>query len=258
MDSLAPIISNMTYYLPITCAVGLFSVLFWILLFSRNQKHIDRRGLPLKDDFLHSLQPKLARPQPTEHEACPICYCDFQDAVRLSCGHTFCDLCIRSWFEDSSEQNWCPQCRTVLFALPRQPISLLGLMHRVNLVGSSVVLFSSLVLIGLDVASRRNWWWRPLIVAVPSIYSLFIYWRVIQVHGINGRWWRTGGNEDRATTGYVAIHIYGLIAMMNAARTLLRDLQDSLWGQEQLRNQRDAFIDAVWTRISTGKWPISQ
>jgi hypothetical protein len=54
--------------------------------------------------------------------ACPICQCNWRDeqdniassSVRLrttSCGHTFCDSCIRQWFRLS---NRCPVCRVNL------------------------------------------------------------------------------------------------------------------------------------------------
>lgn len=40
--------------------------------------------------------------------SCPICQNVFVDPKRISCGHTFCNLCIISWLEN---KNNCPLCR---------------------------------------------------------------------------------------------------------------------------------------------------
>lgn len=40
--------------------------------------------------------------------SCPICQNVFVDPKRISCGHTFCNLCIISWLKN---KNNCPLCR---------------------------------------------------------------------------------------------------------------------------------------------------
>lgn len=43
---------------------------------------------------------------------CPVCYCGVGcrgDACILKCGHRFCNVCIKGWFEAGKDS--CPMCR---------------------------------------------------------------------------------------------------------------------------------------------------
>ena len=50
----------------------------------------------------------------TEKSECPVCY-DVKAEKSLSCGHTLCHDCSRSWFATKST---CPMCRTVVSKTP--------------------------------------------------------------------------------------------------------------------------------------------
>ena len=41
---------------------------------------------------------------------CPICQDIFDEPMRITCGHTFCDTCLKKW-EKKSGNNKCPLCR---------------------------------------------------------------------------------------------------------------------------------------------------
>ena len=41
---------------------------------------------------------------------CPICQEIFDEPIRITCGHTFCNLCLTKW-EKKSRNNQCPLCR---------------------------------------------------------------------------------------------------------------------------------------------------
>lgn len=61
-----------------------------------------------KPAFIAALQPVDMEPD----DMCPICYNAYEDAVKLSCGHTYCDGCIKTWCMD---KDTCPMDRSVLF-----------------------------------------------------------------------------------------------------------------------------------------------
>lgn len=58
---------------------------------------------------------------------CPICFEYFHSSVTLPCSHTFCGLCVSSWFRSSLS---CPQCRTDVTSLPVHNRALDDLVHR--------------------------------------------------------------------------------------------------------------------------------
>ncbi|GAB9473365.1 hypothetical protein Gpo141_00010516 [Globisporangium polare] len=58
---------------------------------------------------------------------CPICFEYFHSSVTLPCSHTFCGLCVSSWFRSSLS---CPQCRTDVASLPVHNRALDDLVHR--------------------------------------------------------------------------------------------------------------------------------
>lgn len=58
---------------------------------------------------------------------CPICFEYFHSSVTLPCSHTFCGLCVSSWFRSSLS---CPQCRTDVKSLPVHNRALDDLVHR--------------------------------------------------------------------------------------------------------------------------------
>ena len=43
---------------------------------------------------------------------CPICQEIFDEPIRITCGHTFCNICIAKW-EKKSRNNQCPLCREI-------------------------------------------------------------------------------------------------------------------------------------------------
>ncbi|XP_060929459.1 E3 ubiquitin-protein ligase TRIM35-like [Limanda limanda] len=45
-----------------------------------------------------------------EDLCCPICHDVFRDPVILSCSHSFCKDCVKSWWEDK-EVKFCPLCK---------------------------------------------------------------------------------------------------------------------------------------------------
>ncbi|XP_036957875.1 zinc-binding protein A33-like [Acanthopagrus latus] len=53
-----------------------------------------------------------------EYLCCPVCQDVFKNPVVLSCSHSFCKDCLRSWWRQKQMQD-CPVCRTV--SLTRQP-----------------------------------------------------------------------------------------------------------------------------------------
>ncbi|TYZ59065.1 hypothetical protein PybrP1_012608 [[Pythium] brassicae (nom. inval.)] len=63
---------------------------------------------------------------------CPICFEYFYASVTLPCSHTFCGLCVSSWFRSSLS---CPQCRAEVQSLPVRNRALDDLVQR--LVGES-------------------------------------------------------------------------------------------------------------------------
>ena len=44
----------------------------------------------------------------SKHLICIFCQDTFYDPTRLSCGHTFCEVCIKEWIKSN---NLCPICR---------------------------------------------------------------------------------------------------------------------------------------------------
>ncbi|CAM5158347.1 unnamed protein product [Eretmochelys imbricata] len=46
-----------------------------------------------------------------EEATCPICLEYFTDPVTLECGHNFCHVCVSQYWEGSSTDTSCPQCR---------------------------------------------------------------------------------------------------------------------------------------------------
>ena len=47
-------------------------------------------------------------------EECPICY-NNQTSCSLVCGHSFCRVCVKSWYYKSTDQCTCPMCRRDLY-----------------------------------------------------------------------------------------------------------------------------------------------
>lgn len=68
-----------------------------------------------KTAFIAALQPVDMEPD----DSCPICYDAYDNAIKLSCGHTYCDGCIKTWCMD---KNTCPMDRSVLFQGPISPL----------------------------------------------------------------------------------------------------------------------------------------
>jgi hypothetical protein len=60
-----------------------------------------------------AMPPKFAAP-PSQHLTCVICTELFSKPVRIPCGHTFCEACIKEWVGMAArgEKKGCPQCRT--------------------------------------------------------------------------------------------------------------------------------------------------
>lgn len=58
---------------------------------------------------------------------CPICFEYYHASVTLPCSHTFCGMCVSSWFRSSLS---CPQCRTDVTSLPVRNRALDDLIHR--------------------------------------------------------------------------------------------------------------------------------
>ena len=45
-----------------------------------------------------------------EDLCCPVCHDVFRDPVVLSCSHSFCKDCVKSWWKDK-EVKECPLCK---------------------------------------------------------------------------------------------------------------------------------------------------
>ncbi|XP_077390570.1 E3 ubiquitin-protein ligase TRIM69-like [Festucalex cinctus] len=45
-----------------------------------------------------------------EHLQCPTCLDIFKDPVMLLCGHSFCRVCVQTWWQEKGQQS-CPVCR---------------------------------------------------------------------------------------------------------------------------------------------------
>ncbi|TDH68894.1 hypothetical protein CCR75_005831 [Bremia lactucae] len=80
---------------------------------------------------------------------CPVCMEYFYGSATLPCSHTFCGLCISSWFRTSLS---CPECRNVVKTVPVRNRALDELIEK--LVGEKET-FKSLV-------RRRAWMQRRL------------------------------------------------------------------------------------------------
>jgi hypothetical protein len=56
---------------------------------------------------------RRAHPGDSETMECPVCYCN--DATcHLVCGHSFCQGCVKEWWNKSTDNN-CPMCRAPLY-----------------------------------------------------------------------------------------------------------------------------------------------
>lgn len=98
---------------------------------------------------------------------CPICFEYYHASVTLPCSHTFCGLCVASWFRSSLS---CPQCRTDVTSLPVRNRALDDLVHR--LVGHTEG-FQALVARRLKAQAdgdRVESSSVPLVFHVPSSY----------------------------------------------------------------------------------------
>ncbi|XP_053171573.1 zinc-binding protein A33-like [Scomber japonicus] len=49
---------------------------------------------------------------PEDDLSCPVCYDIFKDPVMLTCGHSFCKVCLQGWWRAKQEQE-CPMCNAV-------------------------------------------------------------------------------------------------------------------------------------------------
>ncbi|XP_053171574.1 nuclear factor 7, brain-like [Scomber japonicus] len=49
---------------------------------------------------------------PEDDLSCPVCYDIFKDPVMLTCGHSFCKVCLQRWWREKQEQE-CPVCNAV-------------------------------------------------------------------------------------------------------------------------------------------------
>lgn len=56
--------------------------------------------------------------RPEEELTCSICHDIFKDPVVLSCSHSFCNLCVKTWWWDRQERE-CPVCKSI--SQTRQP-----------------------------------------------------------------------------------------------------------------------------------------
>ena len=77
------------------------------LLYVNYQKNRSRRTAlrNLKKRIGSYMQYTITAPEDT----CSICYDTFVRPVNLSCGHEFCEDCVRKWFV-TSQTNRCPYC----------------------------------------------------------------------------------------------------------------------------------------------------
>ncbi|KAJ7711713.1 hypothetical protein B0H16DRAFT_1744926 [Mycena metata] len=76
----------------------------------------DRRNPPLEADALYAMNicPDL-QPAKWPHYKCGICQYAKSHPVVTSCGHSYCYVCIRLWFE----RSWkCPHCRETSISTP--------------------------------------------------------------------------------------------------------------------------------------------
>ena len=62
---------------------------------------------------------------------CTICYSIHEDASFLtSCGHEFCDSCIRQWIDHAGSNPTCPMCRLPTSSSNVKPSHIIrGLIH---------------------------------------------------------------------------------------------------------------------------------
>uniref|UniRef100_A0A3Q2QUI6 RING-type domain-containing protein n=1 Tax=Fundulus heteroclitus TaxID=8078 RepID=A0A3Q2QUI6_FUNHE len=49
-----------------------------------------------------------------EYLCCPVCQDIFRDPVLLSCSHSFCKKCLKTWWREKPLQE-CPICKTISF-----------------------------------------------------------------------------------------------------------------------------------------------
>ncbi|XP_069392548.1 nuclear factor 7, brain-like [Paralichthys olivaceus] len=57
-----------------------------------------------------------------EDLCCPVCHDVFRDPVLLSCSHSFCKDCVKSWWKDKEVKD-CPLCKR-RFSMDRPPLNL--------------------------------------------------------------------------------------------------------------------------------------
>ena len=66
---------------------------------------------PTKDKVEYSKEQRdfVEKEKMEKYLTCPICTEIFDNPIRISCGHTFCDDCLSEWGKKSN--NFCPLCR---------------------------------------------------------------------------------------------------------------------------------------------------
>uniref|UniRef100_A0A3Q3GE68 Tripartite motif containing 35-13 n=1 Tax=Labrus bergylta TaxID=56723 RepID=A0A3Q3GE68_9LABR len=75
--------------------------------------------------FQSSLAEKMA--SQTERElTCPVCHEMFEDPVVLSCSHSFCKDCLKSWWREKQICE-CPICKEIALFTPAESDALCGL-----------------------------------------------------------------------------------------------------------------------------------
>jgi len=63
-------------------------------------------------DYVKEQRDFVDREKIEKYLTCPICTEIFDNPIRISCGHTFCDDCLSEWGKKSS---FCPLCRKKYF-----------------------------------------------------------------------------------------------------------------------------------------------
>jgi hypothetical protein len=90
----------------------LVGLIFWHYIFPHAPAASDAGRLPSKARYLQQLEIDVETPAHRADTECPACWHEFDDPVRLECGHRFCEDCIRPWLDGN---NSCPVCRRALY-----------------------------------------------------------------------------------------------------------------------------------------------
>ncbi|CEG45294.1 e3 ubiquitin-protein ligase chfr [Plasmopara halstedii] len=90
--------------------------------FPCQQRKRSRRGIVFEDkttlkksNFIVRRARESEQDEQERLMMCPVCLDYFNSSATLPCSHTFCGLCISSWFRNSLS---CPECRDIVKTLP--------------------------------------------------------------------------------------------------------------------------------------------